>query len=291
MRAVTILGLGTMGAGMADQLLAAGFPLTVWNRTAARAERLAAAGARVAATPRAAVEGAAVVVSMVADDTASRAAWLGEAGALSGVRAGTVLIECSTLSPGWVRELAAAAGERGCSLIDAPVTGSRTQAAAGQLLFLAGGDAAAIESAADVFAAMGRGVVPLGPTGSGAFVKLVNNFMCGVQVAALAEAVALIEVSGLDRDRALGILLDGAPGSPLVKAVAARMLGRDYDVHFAVDLMGKDLSYAAAEGERYGVVLETARAALESFRRSSEQGFGRRDMAAVVEPLRAGAKA
>lgn len=286
MRAVTLLGLGTMGHGMANQLLAAGFPLTVWNRSPGKARALEAAGARVAATPRLAAAAADVVISMVADDAASRAVWLGESGALAGVRAGTVLIECSTASPGWIQELGAAARERGCTLIDAPVTGSRAEAEGGRLLFLASGDPAVIEQVSDVLGAMGRGVLQLGPLGSGAFVKLVNNFVCGVQVAALAEAMALIEASGLDRGRALSVLLEGAPGSPLVRGVAARMLEPSDQVNFAVDLMAKDLTYASSVAAAHQIDLATAQAALQLFRAAGERGLGRRDIAAVVEAAR-----
>jgi 3-hydroxyisobutyrate dehydrogenase len=285
MRAVTLLGLGTMGNGMANQLLAAGFPLTVWNRSPAKARALKAAGARAAETPRLAAAAADVIISMVADDTASRAVWLGESGALAGARAGTVFIECTTASPGWIEELGAAARERGCALIDAPVTGSRAEAESGRLLFLAGGAPAVVEQVGDVLDAMGRGVLHLGPLGSGAFVKLVNNFVCGVQVAALAEAVTLIESSGLDRDRALSVLLEGAPGSPLVRGVAARMLAPSDQVNFAVDLMAKDLTYATSVAAAHQIDLATARAALQLFHAAGERGLGRRDIAAVVEAV------
>jgi len=292
MRAVTLLGLGTMGNGMANQLLAAGFPLTVWNRSPGKARALEVAGARVADTPRSAAAAADVVISMVADDAASRAVWLGESGALAGARVGTLLIESTTASPGWIQELGGAARERGCALIDAPVTGSRAEAESGRLLFLAGGDPGVIEQVSDVLGAMGRGVLQLGPLGSGAFVKLVNNFMCGVQVAALAEAMTLIEASGLDRGRALSVLLEGAPGSPLVRGVASRMLEPSDQVNFAVDLMSKDLTYAMAVAKTHQVDLATARAALDLFHAAGELGLGRRDIADVVEAARpAGASA
>jgi 3-hydroxyisobutyrate dehydrogenase len=272
---------------MAARLLDAGFPTTVWNRSQARTETLRASGARVAITPAEAAADADVVLAMVADDPASREVWLGGEGALRGARPDTVLVECSTVSPGWVRELAAAAAERGCPLLDAPVTGSKPQAATGALLFLVGGDAEVLARIRDVLEPMSRGVLHLGPTGSGALVKLINNFVCGVQAAALAEAFALIERSGLDRGRALGVLLEGAPGSPLVKTLAARMTARDYAVNFALRLMRKDLSYALAESEHAGIPFETARAALRCFDRADAQSFGHQDMAAIVEPLRA----
>jgi 3-hydroxyisobutyrate dehydrogenase len=276
-----------MGGGMAGRLLLAGHPLAVWNRNAERAAPLAARGARLVTTPRDAATGADVIIAMVADDAASRAVWLGPDGALAGARPGTIAIESSTVTPAWIRELAAAAEQKSCALLDAPVTGSRPHAAAGELFFLVGGDAAVLERVRGVLEPMSRGLVHLGPVGSGALVKLVNNFVCGVQVAALSEALALIERSGLDRERALAVLVEGAPGSPLVKGVSQRMLARNYEVQFRLALMGKDLTYAIAEGERYGVSLSTAIAALHSFRHASEHGHSAQDIAAVIEPLRA----
>ncbi len=271
---------------MAHRLLGAGFSLTVYNRTVARAEAFAAAGARVAATPREAAAHADVVIAMLADDAASRGAWLGEDGALAGAKAGAVLLDCSTLSVPWVQELAAAAQALGCKFLDAPVTGSKPQAEKGELLFLAGGDGAALDSIREVLAPMSRGVLHLGPIGSGAVMKLVNNFLCGVQAASLAEAIAMIERSGLDRAQALEILAGGAPGSPLLKTLSARMTARDYKTNFAVDLMAKDLTYAIEAARREGVALETAKAGLAVFRAASAQGHGAEDMSSVVEHLR-----
>jgi 3-hydroxyisobutyrate dehydrogenase len=286
MQSVALLGTGTMGAGMAGRLIGAGFNVSVWNRSAERAQPLVQQGARLGSTPADAARGADVIIAMIADDNASREVWLGADGALAAARAGAVIIESSTLSPGWIRELAEAAAQRGCDFIDAPVTGSRMQAASGELLFLVGGTKATLERVRNVLQPMSRGIVHLGPVASGALVKLINNFVCGVQVTALAEALALIERSGLERDRALGILLDGAPGSPLVKTVAERMRKRDYTVNFSLALMGKDLTYAIAEGERFDVPLGTASAALSSFQRARDEGHGSEDIAAVVETLR-----
>jgi len=286
MNAVAFLGLGVMGGGMAARLVDAGKTVAVWNRRPERADALAAKGARAAATPREAAADADVVVSMVADDAASRTVWLGDNGTLSGARSGTILVESSTVSPAWIAELSAAAAASGCELLDAPVTGSRTHAAQGQVLFLVGGDRAAFERARPVLLAMGRGAIYLGPSGSGARMKLVNNFLCGVQAAALAEAIAMIEKSGLDVEQALTILMEGAPGSPLVKSLSPRMQQRQYDLHFALALMRKDLSYAMAEAARVGVTLGTAAAASDEYARAVAQGLGDLDFSAVVEPLR-----
>lgn len=283
---VALLGLGIMGTGMARRLLGAGVPLTVYNRHRAKAEALASAGATVAATAREAAANADVVLCMVADDAASRAMWLGIDGALAGAPNGAVVADCSTLSIGWVQELAQAADLCGCEFVDAPVTGSKNQAAAGELNFIVGGSMAALEIIRPVLAPMSKSITHLGPTGSGAFVKLVNNFVCGVQVASIAEALALIEQSGLDRTKALSVLLDGAPGSPLVKTMVARMNASDFTPNFMLRLMAKDLSYALMEGGARGLSPATAGAALQVFQRAIDAGHGEKDMSAVIEPLR-----
>ena len=283
---IAILGLGTMGAGMAGNLLKAEFPLTVYNRTEAKAAALIARGARFASTPAKAAKGAAVIISMLADDAASREVWVGENGALDAVEEGVILIESSTVSPAWVAELAALAMQRGAELLDAPVTGSRMQAEAGQLSFLVGGRDTVLETATPVLKAMSKEVVHLGPVGSGAKMKLINNFLCGVQVASLAEGLAWIERSGLDEEKALSILKAGAPGSPLLGAISARMVSHNYTVNFLLKLMAKDLLYAQTEAARCDVDLKTAEVARSLFEAAIAKGFGDEDMASVVEPLR-----
>ncbi|MBV9881087.1 MAG: NAD(P)-dependent oxidoreductase [Gemmatirosa sp.] len=283
---IALLGLGVMGAGMAHRLLDAGLPLAVHNRTRSKAEPLGARGARIADTPREAAAGADVVIAMLADDGASCDTWLGADGALAGAAPGTVLVEASTVTPEWIAELARAAAGRGCPLLDAPVTGSKAQAASGALRFLVGGDAAALERARPVLSVLGQTIVHLGPTGSGALLKLVNNFLCGVQAAALAEAVALVERSTLDPQTAFDVLTNGAPGSPLVKSLLPRMTARDYVPNFHLALMGKDLAYAQRTAEGYGLELASAATARATFQRAVAAGLGESDFSAVVEPLR-----
>jgi 3-hydroxyisobutyrate dehydrogenase len=283
---IAILGLGTMGGGMAGNLLKAGFSLTVYNRTAAKAKALVDDGARFASTPAEAVNGASIVIAMLADDKASREVWAGSHGALEGVRPGSILVESGTVSPAWIAELAQLASARGAELLDAPVTGSRMQAAAGQLTFLVGGHDRALEAATPVLKTMSKEIVHLGPVGSGAKMKLINNFICGVQVASLAEGLTWIERSGLDRDKALSILKNGAPGSPLLGAIADRMASHNYAVNFLLRLMTKDLAYAESEASGCGVHLETSEAARSLFETAVAKGFGEEDMSSVIEPLR-----
>jgi 3-hydroxyisobutyrate dehydrogenase len=283
---IALLGLGIMGSGMANRLLGAGFRLTIYNRTAQKAAPLLERGAKLAPTPREAVTRANIIISMVADDPSSRSVWLGEQGALSCAIPGTVLIESSTLSLPWVKELAAAAAARDCELIDAPVTGSKVQAASGELNFLVGGSPTALEKARVALSVMSRSIVHVGPSGSGALLKLVNNFLCGVQVASLAEAVAWLEKSGADRDQMLQFLINGAGGSPLIKLISERMSRSDFTPNFLLRLMTKDLGYAVEEAKRRSLDLTTGSAAHAVFNQAIASGQGDKDMSAVVEQFR-----
>ncbi|MGD0759591.1 MAG: NAD(P)-dependent oxidoreductase [Candidatus Sulfotelmatobacter sp.] len=278
---VAILGLGIMGAGMANRLLSANFPLTVYNRNREKSVPFADAGAFIAASPREAASRSEIILSMVGDDAASRNTWFGENGALAGASPNSVLIESSTLSGEWIQELAAKAGERGCRFLDAPVTGTKPHAASGELLFLVGGSADALDAARPVFSVLGRDVVHLGPVGSGSLMKLINNFVCGVQAASFAEAVSMIDAGGLDRAKAVSILTGGAPGSAIVKRVADRLAANDFTPNFALRWMAKDISYAIADASKNGIALQTATAALSVFKRAIAEGHGDEDFSAV----------
>jgi 3-hydroxyisobutyrate dehydrogenase len=283
---IALLGLGLMGSGMAGRLLDAGYPLTIWNRTPGKTQALAERGAKIANSPRQAAAGAAVVISMLADVPVCRDVWLGRGEAILDVAPGTILVESSTVTVEWIEELGRAAKDHGCELVDAPVTGSKPQAASGQLLFLAGGTSAALDKITPILKAMGRDVVHVGPSGSGARLKLINNFLSGSQAAALAEALSLIERSGLDTQKALGVLTEGAPGSPLVKLLSGRMTARQYEPNFALQLMAKDLRYAVDEADGLGLDLDMGRAALRVFEHAISNGQAQDDMSAVVEQFR-----
>lgn len=284
---IALLGLGTMGHGMGMNLLKAGFPLTVYNRTLKRTRSLQAAGAAVANTPALAVSHASVVIAMLSDDAASRSVWLGKDGALEAMKKGCVAIECSTLSPNWVMELGAAAREHGLDLVEAPVTGSRAQADAAQLNILVGADFETLERVTPVLRAISKQILHLGPIGSGSQLKLINNFLCAVQVASFAEALAWIERTGLDRKTALEFLENGAPGSGILRTMADRMTKRSYDVNFLLRLMTKDVRYARETATGLGVELSTARPTETLFQRAQDEGHAEQDMSAVFEVTRA----
>src|SRR5271166_1580713 len=278
---VAILGLGIMGSGMAHRLLSANFPLAVYNRNREKCIPFGSAGAFVADSPREAASRSQIVLSMVADDVASRGVWIGEQGALNGAPAGSVLIESSTLSGDWIQELASKAAERSCQFLDAPVTGTKPHAASGELVFLVGGSVEALNAARPIFSALGRDTVHLGPTGSGALMKLVNNFVCGVQAASFAEAVSMVDAGGLDRAKAMSILTGGAPGSGIVKRVAERIAAKDFTPNFALRWMAKDIAYAIDDASKSGISLQTAAAALALFQQAIAEGHGDEDFSAV----------
>jgi len=283
---VALLGLGTMGHGMANNLLKSGFPLTVWNRTRAKAEPLTAAGAIVADNPARAARSAAVVIAMLSDDEASRAAWLGPDGALAAMAPQSIAVECSTLSPEWIAELHATVSDRGLRMVEAPVTGSRPQAEAGKLNFLVGADEQALAAVTPVLQCMSKEILHLGPVGCGAQLKLINNFLCAVQVTSFAQALAWMERTGLRLETALDFLKRGAPGSGILSAMSERMTNRTYDVNFLLRLMAKDVRYARSAAARLGVDLSMTSPTEELFRAAQDQGFGEKDMSAVAEVVR-----
>jgi 3-hydroxyisobutyrate dehydrogenase and related beta-hydroxyacid dehydrogenases len=277
-----------MGNGMAGNLLRAEFPLVVYNRTKEKAEHLAVKGAQVADTPAAAAKDADVVISMLSDDRASRAAWLGADGALEAMSPDSVVVECGTVSPDWIVELKDRAAARGLQVLEAPVTGSRPQAEAGQLTFLVGSDEETLEAVRPVLVSMSKAVIHVGPVGAGGQLKLINNFLCGVQVASFAEAVAWVERTNLNRGQALDFLKTGAAGSGILTAMTDRMTARTYEVNFLLRLLNKDLRYAQQAAADKGVTLTTAAVTEKLFDRAETQGLGEKDMSAVVEVLRTG---
>ena len=282
---VAVLGLGIMGGGMAGRLLSAGFPLSVYNRNREKATKFAEGGAFVASSPREAAARAEIVISMVADDNASRAMWLGAEGALEGVVRGSLLLESSTLSVGWVREFAIAAARKECEFLDAPVTGTKPHAASGELFFMVGGSAAGFARARDVLSVLGREVLHVGPNGSGELIKLINNFVCGVEAASFAEAMALVNGSGLDREKCVAVLANSALASPLIKRMLASMESGDFTPNFPLKLMTKDIGYAINEASKCGLPLRTAAPALEVFKHAVDQGLGDLDFSAVVKSV------
>ncbi len=250
MTKVAFIGLGRMGHGMAGCYLDAGFAVAVWNRSKAKAEDLIARGARWASSPADAADGADAVVTMVADDEASRAVWLGKDGAAAAMKAGSLAIECSTVSHQHALDMARELRSRGLIYIDCPVTGLPQAAAAGKLTLLVGAEPADLDRAKPYLAPIGDVVRHFGAVGTGTVFKLINNLMGAVQIASLAEGVAMAEQAGLDMKLVAEALATGAVASPQVIRHSKRMVARDFSgASFTSALRYKDAVYAVKLAE------------------------------------------
>ena len=273
MTKVAFIGLGRMGHGMAGRYLDAGFTVAVWNRSQAKAEDLIARGARWAASPAAAADGADAVVSMVAEDAASLAVWLGKDGAAATMKAGSLAIECSTVSHQHALDMARELRGRGLVYIDCPVTGLPQAAASGKLTLLVGADAADLDRAKPYLAPIGDVIRHFGAVGTGTVFKLINNLMGAVQIASLAEGIAMAEQAGLDMNLVAEALATGAVASPQVIRHSKRMVARDFSgASFTAALRYKDAAYAVklAESLLDGTPL-LGRAAVEAYARAKAE--------------------
>jgi 3-hydroxyisobutyrate dehydrogenase len=278
---IAFIGLGAMGAEMAGNLARAGFKLRLYNRSPQRLQPLVAAGATGCTSPAEAVRGAAFVVSMVADDQATRQVMLGSDGVFAGAAAGTVIIDSSTNTPAMAREAAAAAAARRVHYLDAPVSGSILQARGRELVFMIGGDANDVAKAAPVLQAMGRMHRHMGASGAGATIKLINNMLSGTTSAALAESMAVAEAAGLDPALTLEVLGEGAAGSRLVRTKIPKMLGRDFSPQFQLALMEKDLRYFLALAQEMDCPTPLASVVRSQYQSARRADLGRLDVAAL----------
>jgi 3-hydroxyisobutyrate dehydrogenase len=289
MRHIAVLGLGRMGSGMAARLLATGHTITVYNRTAARAEPLVRAGARLARTPREAALGADAIVSMAADDEASRALWLGPNGALAADPApGAFAVECSTLSHGWVLELSAAAAAKGLRYIDAPVTGMPSAAAAGTLTLLVGAGSEDLQACRPLLEALSERVIHFGAVGTGTAYKLIVNLLGAVQIASAAESMAIAERAGLDLAVVAEAIASGQAASPQVVRNTRRIVegNHDQDVLFTPTLRLKDVRYALELARTLGVGSPFGALAGGIFQQLIEIGHAHANESKVIEVSR-----
>jgi len=289
MAAVAFLGTGNMGVGMAGRLIAAGHALAVYNRTTARADVLAKAGARICRTPREAADGADAVFAMVGDDEASAAVWLGDDGALAADKKNAVLaVECSTLSHDWVLELAAKARAKGWRYVDCPVTGLPVAAAAGELTLLVGADDADLEAARPLLVRLCKEIIHFGPVGAGTAYKLMVNLMGAVQIAAGAEGLLIAEKAALDPANVAHALARGAAASPQVVRNVRRMIDADHDrdVVFSGRLRLKDVLYGLRLADKLGQATPFGNAARDAFQKLRDQGLEELNESKVIDVLR-----
>jgi len=283
---IGFIGLGTMGAPMAARLLAAGFEVSVHNRTREREEPLAALGAKRAASPKSCAQDSDVVFTMVSDTPDVQAVVTGDHGAIEGLAEGSVLVDMSTISPATTRRLAAALAQRGVQMLDAPVSGGSEGARNGTLSIMVGGDAVALERVRPVLEHLGRTITHVGPVGSGQVAKAVNQVIIAGTYAAVAEGMALAMAAGIDTDAALTALGGGAAGSWVLANRARNMLAGDYPLGFRTRLHRKDLGIALASARELGVSMPVA-AYVEQVETSLvARGFGDEDVSNVARVVR-----
>ena len=268
-RRIGLIGLGLMGRPMGMNLLKAGHKLTVWNRTASRARELVAAGAKLATTPREAAAGAEILLTMVSDPPALEEVLWGHEGkndgALGGLRAGSIYIDSSTVSPALARKIAAACAERQVRFLDAPVTGGDWGAREGNLVFMIGGDAATLKEAEPILGVMGKKWFHLGPNGAGQTIKLAMNGILALQVDAMAEALALVTRAGLQGEQLIEVMQASMARSGVLDVKSPLMVKGDFKPSFPLRLMHKDLGLMLDLANQLGVALPATAAAREVY--------------------------
>ena len=262
---VGFIGLGLMGGPMAKNLLRAGFPLVVWNRTAAKADNLVRDGATLAADPREAAAMADVLITIVSDPPALEEVLFGPRGAFEGLRPGSVLVDSSTVSPDLARRVASACSTRRVDFLDAPVTGGTWGAEKGELVFMIGGKAEVLERVKPVLEAMGKKFFLLGPNGAGQTVKLGMNLLLALEVDALVEALALVTGAGVPAERLIEVLQSSMGRSPLLDVKTPLILKNEFPASFPLRLMHKDMRLALELARENGTALPAAAAAYETY--------------------------
>ena len=286
---VALLGTGTMGTGMAWNLLAAGFDLRVWNRTAARAEPLAGRGANVAGTAAQAADGAGILVTMLADGPAVEAAVAGASGGLSGLAEGAMWVQTSTVGVDDTGRFAALAAERGVVFVDAPVLGTKGPAEQGKLVVLASGPETSRERCLPVFDAIGSRTVWVGEAGAGTRLKLVVNTWIFGLLAGLASTIALARTLDVDPEQFLSAVEGGPMGPAYARIKGDMMKAEDYPTSFSVTLAAKDMRLAREAAASRGIEFPLLEVMARQFAAAGELGLGEADMAAIYEAARRGA--
>lgn len=283
---IGFIGLGIMGAPMAENLLKAGYGLTVHNRTRSKEAPLAAKGARVAGSPAEVADGSDIVITIVPDTPDVEAVLLGEGGLIDKARPGLLTIDMSTISPQRSREMAELLEEKGADTLDAPVSGGDVGAQKATLTIMVGGKKEAFERAYPVFQAMGKSIHHVGPSGSGQALKLCNQVLCAANMIGLCEALSLASQSGLDLKQFTDVLGSGAGGSWALSNLGPMIVEGKLGPAFMVRLMQKDLLLAQEQARRAGVPMAATALAQQLFRgleASGEAALGTQAMIRIFE--------
>ena len=282
---IGFIGLGIMGRGMTHNLLNKGHHVTVWNRTPARMEELVRAGATAANSPADLAAQCDVILICVSDTPDVEAVILGENGVLSGVKAGSLVVDHSTISPQATKEMAAKLREKGAAMLDAPVSGGSEGAAKGTLSIMVGGEEADFQRALPVLEAYGKTITHVGPQGAGQMVKLVNQILVVVTELAVCEGLLFAQAGGLDLNKTLDAVKGGAAGSWMLANRGPQMIARDWRPGFTIDLQQKDLRLVLEAADQLGLPLMATGMVFQMYRALQAQGLGSEGNHALVKAL------
>jgi 2-hydroxy-3-oxopropionate reductase len=281
---IGFIGLGIMGAPMAGHLLRGGHPVVVWNRTHSKMEPLLAQGAQAAASPKDLAARSDVVISMLSDSPDVEQVYLGPDGVLAGVQPGTLLIDMSTISPVTAVQVVKAAAEKGCPMLDAPVSGGDVGARNATLAIMVGGEPEVLERAGSILALLGKPVL-CGPSGAGQTVKACNQIATALHIVAMAEALTLGKKAGVDPAIILQVLGGGYAQSRVMDARGLKVIQGDFSPGFRSRLHLKDLNIAQQTARAHGCTLPATSVARELFARMQAEGWGDLDHSAVIRVI------
>ncbi|NOV00174.1 NAD(P)-binding domain-containing protein [Paenibacillus planticolens] len=283
MKRIGFIGLGTMGKPMAANLIQKGFMVTVYNRTAEKADELARLGAEVAFTPAEAARHSDVLFTMLSNDAALLDTFYSEHGILSGIHPSLTIIDSSTVSPQTSQKLAEELAGHFVDFLDAPVTGSKPAAEEGSLTFMVGGNQEVFEEHQQLFLALGRKALYLGPSGSGSYAKLAHNTMVGINLVGLAEGLSIASKAGVDLEQFLEIVRSGGANSKMVDLKGDKILNRDFSNQFSLKLMLKDLLIAQGLASEFQLPAPLLQTTATLFQMGLSKGLGDEDMSSVIQ--------
>jgi 2-hydroxy-3-oxopropionate reductase len=280
---IGFIGLGIMGKPMARNLMKAGYSLVVHNRSGAAMQELVKDGAQAAGSPKEVAEGSEVIITMLPDSPDVELVYTSDQGVFAGVKPGMLLIDMSSISPIVARKLAAGAQERGCDMLDAPVSGGETGAIGASLSIMIGGKVSAVETAMPIFQALGKNIVHVGDAGAGQVTKAANQMVVGTTIAIVSEALVLAAKAGVDPAKVRQALLGGFAHSKILEAHGQKMLDGNFKPGFRIRLHEKDMKIALATGFEYGVPLMVTGQVAQMMNAMNSMGHGDLDHSGVVK--------
>jgi 3-hydroxyisobutyrate dehydrogenase len=282
---IGFIGLGIMGRGMVANLLKAGFSVRIWNRTADRMPPLVEAGAKPANSPADVAAKSDIIITCVSDTPDVKAVILGDGGVINGAKAGSLVIDMSTISPQTTRDIAAKLEKEGIHMLDAPISGGSEGAAKGTLSIMVGGDEEQFARARPAFEAMGKTITHVGRIGAGQTVKLVNQILVVVTMLAVGEGLLFAQAGDLDLEKTLIAVTGGAAGSWMLANRGPQVVNRDWRPGFTMDLQQKDLRLVLEAADQMGVPLPATSLVYQLYRALQQKGLGSEGNHALVKAL------